>query len=149
MEVKGNFIKFEKNKWIKKADVKKNNHIEKNFVKIFKLFLGTKYLWGGKTYKGIDCSAILQIFYYYNNKFYSRDTNDQINNFKNHKKIKKFKKGNIIFWKGHVAICIDSKNLIHAYGPEKKVLIMPIKKTIIRIKNTANLTVKKVVDLKF
>ena len=149
MEVKGNFIKFEKNKWIKKTDVKKNNHIEKNFVKIFKLFLGTKYLWGGKTYRGIDCSAILQIFYYYNNKFYSRDTNDQIKHFKNHKKIKKFKKGNIIFWKGHVAICIDSKNLIHAYGPEKKVLIMPIKKTIIRIKNTANLTVKKVVDLKF
>ena len=40
------------------------------------------------------------------------------------------KKGSIIFWKGHVAICINSKKLIHAYGPQKKVLIMPILKTI-------------------
>ena len=89
------------------------------------------------------------MFYYYNNKFYPRDTNYQIKYFNSQKKNKEFKKGNIIFWKGHVAICIDSKNLIHAYGPEKKVLIMPIKKTILRIENTAKLTVKKVVNLKF
>jgi cell wall-associated NlpC family hydrolase len=149
IKVKENFIEFEKNKWIKKSDIKKINHNERNFVKIFKLFLGSKYLWGGKTYEGIDCSAILQMFYYYNNKFYPRDTNYQIKYFKNQKKNKEFKKGNVIFWKGHVAICIDSKNLIHAYGPEKKVLIMPIKKTILRIENTAKLTVKKVVNLKF
>tara|TARA_X000001036_G_scaffold49260_1_gene39341 strand:- start:40 stop:786 length:747 start_codon:yes stop_codon:yes gene_type:complete len=149
IKVKGNFIEFEKDKWIKKSDIKKINHNERSFVKIFKLFLGSKYLWGGKTYEGIDCSAILQMFYYYNNKFYPRDTNYQIKYFKNQKKNKEFKKGNVIFWKGHVAICIDSKNLIHAYGPEKKVLIMPIKKTILRIENTAKLTVKKVVNLKF
>ena len=41
----------------------------------------------------------------------------------------------------HVAICINSKQLIHAYGPKKKVLIMPIKKTIDRIYNTAGLKV--------
>ena len=62
---------------------------------------------------------------------------------------KKFKRGDIIFWKGHVAICINSKQLIHAYGPEKKVLIMPIKKTITRILDTANLKVKKVSNIKF
>jgi len=149
IKIKGNFIEFEKNKWIKKSEIKKINHKEKSFIKIFKLFLGSKYFWGGKTYEGIDCSAILQMFYYYNNKFYPRDTNYQIKYFKSQKKNKEFKKGNIIFWKGHVAICIDSKNLIHAYGPEKKVLIMPIKKTILRIENTAKLTVKKVVNLKF
>ena len=55
-----------------------------------------------------------------------------------------FKKGDIIFWKGHVAICINSKNLIHAYGPEKKVIIMPIRSTIKRIEKSANLKVKKV-----
>ena len=58
-----NYIKIEKNKWIKKKDIKKINHKEKNFIKIFKLFLNTKYLWGGKTYKGIDCSALFQIFF--------------------------------------------------------------------------------------
>ena len=62
---------------------------------------------------------------------------------------KKFKKGDIIFWKGHVAICVNSKQLIHAYGPEKRVLVMPIKKTIKRILNTANLKVKKISKIKF
>ena len=66
------FIEFEKNKWIKKEDIKKINHREKDYLKVLKLFLKTKYVWGGKTYKGMDCSAILQLFYYYNNKFYPR-----------------------------------------------------------------------------
>ena len=57
---------------------------------------------------------------------------------------KKYKKGDIIFWKGHVAACIDSNNLIHAYGPKKKVVIMPIQNTIKRIERTANLKVKKI-----
>ena len=143
------FIEFEKNRWIKKTNTKKIDHIEKNYLKILKLFLNTKYFWGGKTYKGLDCSAILQLIFYYNNKFYPRDTKDQIKYSK--KSIKKniFKKGNIIFWKGHVAVCINSKKLIHAYGPEKKVLIMPITKTINGIERTAKLIIKKISFIKY
>ncbi len=144
-----NHIEFEKNKWLKKSDLKKINHKEKNFNKIFKLFLKTKYVWGGKTFKGIDCSALLQMFNYYNSSYYPRDTKDQIKYSK--KKIKKniFKKGDIIFWKGHVAMCINSKKLIHAYGPEKKVLIMPILQTIKRIDKTAKLKIKKISSIKY
>jgi gamma-D-glutamyl-L-lysine dipeptidyl-peptidase len=138
------FVEFENSKWLKISDLKKINHKEKNFIKIFKLFLKTKYVWGGKTYKGIDCSALLQLYYYYNTSFYPRDTKDQIKYSKNNMGEKNFKKGDIIFWKGHVAICINSKELIHAYGPEKKVLVMLIRKTIDRIKNTSNLVVKKI-----
>ena len=143
------FIEFEKNKWIKKTDIKKINHIEKNYLKILKLFLKIKYLWGGKTYKGIDCSAILQLLYYYNNKFYPRDTKDQIEYSIKNTKRRILKKGDVIFWKGHVAICINSKKLIHAYGPEKKVLIMPVRETIDRIERTAKLIVKKVSSIKY
>ena len=142
------YLKISKNKWIKKKDIKEINHKEKNFIKFFTKFLKVNYKWGGKTFKGIDCSALLQIFFYYNNLFYPRDTKDQIN-YSTKKKSKKFKKGDIIFWKGHVAICLNSKQLIHAYGPEKKVLIMPIKKTITRIFNTANLRVRKISKIKF
>ena len=124
--------------------MKNIDHKEKDFIKVFKLFLETKYAWGGKTYKGIDCSALLQLYYYYNNSFYPRDTKDQIKYSKKKPEKKVFKKGDVIFWKGHVAVCINSKKLIHAYGPEKKVLVMSIIKTIDRIKNTANLTVKKI-----
>ena len=41
-------------------------------------------------------------------------------------------------------MCLNSKNLIHAYGPEKKVLVMPITKTINKIQETAKLKVKKI-----
>jgi hypothetical protein len=143
------FIEFEKNKWIKKTNIKKIDYIEKNYLKILKLFLNTKYAWGGKTYKGVDCSAILQLIFYYNNKFYPRDTKDQKRYSKKNIRGKIFKKGDIIFWKGHVAICINSKKLIHAYGPEKKVLIMSITETIDRIERTTKLTVEKVSSIKY
>ena len=143
------FVEFEKNKWIVKRDIKKISHIEKDYLKILKLFLKTKYAWGGKTYKGIDCSAILQLLYYYNNKFFPRDTKDQLKYSKRIIKRKKFKKGDVIYWKGHVAICIDAKKLIHAYGPEKKVVIMLINKTLKKIEETANLVVKKVSYIKY
>ena len=143
------FIEFEKNKWIKKSDVKNINHIEKDYLKVFKFFLKTKYVWGGKTYRGIDCSAILQLFFYYNNKFYPRDTKDQIKYTTKKNKGGIFKKGDIIFWKGHVAVCINSQKLIHAYGPEKKVLIMNIRETINRIERTAKLIVKKISSIKY
>ena len=148
LEKKNGFARFEKNQWVRSKDIKKITHKEKDFVKILKLFLKTKYVWGGKTNKGIDCSALLQIFFYYNNLFYPRDTKDQIKYSK--KKIsKKFKKGDIIFWEGHVAICIDTKKLIHAYGPKKKVIIMPINKTIKSILDTANLKVRKISKINF
>ena len=124
-------------------------HKNKNFVKIFKKFLNVKYVWGGKTFNGIDCSALLQIFFIYNNLFFPRDTKDQIKYTKKNLKNRKFKKGDIIFWKGHVAICLNSKKLIHAYGPEKKVIIMPIIETINKIQRTAKLKVKKISKIKY
>ena len=126
------FFEFEKDKWIKICDTKKINHLEKNLIKIIKLFLNVKYLWGGKSSEGIDCSALIQIFFYYNRIFFPRDTKDQLKYFKKILYGKNLKK-KIIFWKGHVAYCLNKKNLIHAYGPRKKVLIMNINKTINKI----------------
>jgi len=141
---KNNFFMFDKNKWIKVKDVRLINQKDENIIKILKLFLHCKYKWGGKSYNGIDCSALIQLFYKFNNKFFPRDTIDQIKFKKGVQKKSKFKLGDVIYWRGHVAICINSKNLIHAYGPKKKVLIMQIDKTIKIIKNTANLEIKKI-----
>ena len=139
-----NLIMFDKNKWIKFNDICPVSTKDINFTKIFKLFLNCPYKWGGKTFEGIDCSALVQIFYKFNNNFFPRDTMDQVRQKKGTKIKKKFNKGDIIFWKGHVAVCIDSSKLIHAYGPKKKVVIMPIQKTIERIEKTAKLRVKKI-----
>ena len=139
-----NYVMFKKNKWIKQKDIIHINKKEKNFPKIFKSYLNCKYKWGGKTFQGIDCSALIQLFYKFNKRFFPRDTIDQIR-YKNGKRTKKkFKLGDIIYWKGHVAFCINSKKLIHAYGPKKKVIVMSIDKTIKIIEKTANLKVKKI-----
>ena len=140
------FLEFEKNKWIKKKHVKKLNHFEKNYIKIFKLFLGSKYLWGGKSVDGIDCSALIQIYFFYNRIFFPRDTKDQIK-FCKKKNKKKFSKGDIIFWKGHVGVCLSKLKFIHAYGPRKKVLIMPTNLTIHHIRKTAKLIINKVSNI--
>ena len=144
---RANYIEFEKNRWIKNKDLKKITHQEKNYVKITKLFLNSKYLWGGKTADGIDCSALIQIFFYYNRIFFPRDSKNQIK-FCKKKTNKKFLKGDIIFWKGHVGMCLNNSRFIHAYGPKKKVLIMPTKYTLKLIKRTANLDVKKISNIR-
>ena len=141
-----NYVEFEKNRWIKKEHTKNIDHYEKNYLKIIKLFLNSKYLWGGKTSKGIDCSALIQIYFYYNRIFFPRDSKDQMKYCKR-KKNKKFNKGDIIFWKGHVGICLNKFNFIHAYGPRKKVLIMPINLTLKLIEKTAYLKVKKISNI--
>ena len=141
------YIEFEKNKWIKKQDTKKYNHYEKDFIKILKLFLNSRYLWGGKTSNGIDCSALIQIYFYYNRIFFPRDTKDQMK-FCKKTLTKNLVKGDIIFWKGHVGVCINNLKFIHAYGPKKKVLIMPINNTIKLINKTANLVIKKISNIR-
>ena len=147
INIKKKFIEFERGKWVKRKDIKLINHKEKNFVRILKSFINCKYTWGGKSYKGIDCSALIQLYFLYNNKFFPRDTKDQISFKKGKKKLIKFSKGDIIYWKGHVAICLSRNKLIHAYGPRKKVLIMNIKKTIELINETAKLKVKKIIKI--
>ncbi len=131
-----NFYKFGKY-WIKKKDVKPLN-FKQNIFKNISMFINTPYKWGGRSYKGIDCSALVQLFFKFNNLYCPRDTKDQIRYFK---KTKKIKKDAIIFWRGHVAICLSKNVLIHAYGPKKKVLIMNIKKTLKLIEKTAKLKV--------
>jgi len=135
----GSFIEFEKNKWIKISDVKPINYQTNNIFQKIKIFNGTRYKWGGKDYRGIDCSALIQLCFTFNNQYFPRDSQDQLKYLKKTIQRKNAKKNDLFFWKGHVAIAISRKNLIHAYGPFKKVISMNIDTTIKRIKDTANL----------
>ena len=138
---------FEKNKWLRLKDLSIDGKKIKSFTYIYKLFLNCPYKWGGMTFRGIDCSGLIQIFFKFNNKIFPRDTIKQVK-FKKGLNIKNiFRKGNIIFWKGHVAACVSNKNLIHAYGPMKKVVIMPIDKTVKIIRDTAGLKIKKIFSI--
>ena len=134
------FYKFD-NFWIKKKNLKEKKYKTKDLFKNIKKFINTKYIWGGKHYTGVDCSGLIQVLLNFNNRFCPRDSKDQIKYFKKKIKLKNIRKNDLIFWKEHVAIAISKHSLIHAYGPLKKTIQMPIKKTIDRIYKTANLKV--------
>ena len=134
------FYKFD-NFWIKKKDLKKINYKTKDIFKNIKKFINVKYKWGGKHFNGLDCSGLVQLLFNFNNKFCPRDTKDQIRCLKKKIELKNIRKNDLIFWKGHVAVAISKNNLVHAYGPLKKTLVMPLKKTIDKIYKTANLKV--------
>ena len=136
----GFFTKFE-NQWIRTKNIKPINYKEKNIFSKINLYEGKKYKWGGKNFNGLDCSALVQLFFNFNNKFCPRDTKDQLNYFKKKVELQNIKKNDLIFWQGHVAIILSKNKLIHAYGPLKKVLIMNINYAIKRIEKTANLKV--------
>ena len=140
IEKKNSFYKFD-NLWIKKKDLKKINYKTKNIFKNINKFINTKYKWGGKCFAGVDCSGLIQLFFNFNNKFCPRDAKDQAKYFKKKIELKNIKKNDLIFWKGHVAVVTSKNSLVHAYGPFKKTVKMPIKKTIDRIYKTANLKI--------
>ena len=134
------FAKFQ-NKWIEIKNIKPLKYRNKDFFKDIKIFKNVKYKWGGKTYDGIDCSALIQVCLNFNNKFCPRDSNIQKKFFKKNINFKNIRKNDIIYWNGHVALALSNKKLIHAYGPLEKTIVMNIQQTVKLIKKTANLKV--------
>ncbi len=125
--------------WILKKNTKPINFKTKHFLNNVKFYLNTKYLWGGNTPKGIDCSALVQELLKFNNIYCPRDSKDQKKFFKKEIAIKNIKKGDFLFWKGHVAIALNNKKLVHAFGARKKVVMMGIKETITKIYSKSKL----------
>ena len=140
IENKKKFFKFSGG-WLSKDHVSPINDKEKNLFRKISIVKNIKYKWGGKTFKGIDCSGLVQICLNYNNIFCPRDAKDQVKYFKKNINLRKIKKNDILYWKGHVAVALSKKELIHAYGPLKKTVIMGIDQTVKRIEQTAKLKV--------
>ncbi len=125
--------------WILKKNIKPIDFKTKHFLNNVKFYLNTKYLWGGNSPKGIDCSALVQELLKFNNIYSPRDSKDQKQFFKKEITFKNIKKGDLLFWKGHVAIALNNKKLVHAFGAKKKVIIMGIKETIKKIYSKSKL----------
>tara|TARA_B100000963_G_scaffold358818_1_gene384420 strand:- start:846 stop:1595 length:750 start_codon:yes stop_codon:yes gene_type:complete len=122
--------------WIKNTDLRSLKSIKKkDITENIKVFKKTKYLWGGNTNDGIDCSGLVQELM--KNKLIKcpRNSKKQEIFFKKSIPIKKIKKGDLLFWKGHVAIALNKSECIHAYGPSKKVIKNKINRLISNLAN--------------
>jgi len=109
---------------------------ETDFVTAAEKFLGTPYLWGGKTTLGIDCSGLVQIALQAAGIGCPRDSYMQEAMPGTPASLDSRRRGDLIFWKGHVAIARDAKTIIHANAFHMAVAIEATVEAIARIKKS-------------
>jgi len=109
-----------------------------DFVAIAEQFLHTPYLWGGKTCFGLDCSGLVQIALNACGIPCPRDSDMQEQRLGKVSSLVDLQRGDLIFWKGHVAIARDDETLIHANAYHMAVAIEPAVEAIGRIARTGS-----------
>jgi len=115
--------------------------MEKDFVAVAERFVGTPYLWGGKSSLGIDCSGLVQIALNAAGTGCPRDSDmqqDGLGRTLNSSETKKLQRGDLIFWKGHVAIVRDASTIVHANAHHMATAIESTHDAITRIKATGS-----------
>jgi cell wall-associated NlpC family hydrolase len=112
-------------------------HRESDFVAVAERFLGTPYLWGGKSSFGIDCSGLVQISLNAAGIGCPRDSDmqqDGLGRLLDAAELKRLKRGDLLFWNGHVAIARDADTIVHANAHHMATVIESTHTAIARIK---------------
>lgn len=90
------------------------DELRQQIVETAKQYLGTQYRWGGKSPLGIDCSGLTSMSYLINGILTYRDANI-VEGFPVHEiKFEDKKPGDLLYFKGHIAMMIDERRYIHA-----------------------------------
>jgi cell wall-associated NlpC family hydrolase len=87
-----------------------------DFVTVASRFVETPYLWGGRTGFGLDCSGLVQLSMMMTGRPVLRDTDMQRETIGAEIGRGDLRRGDLVFWKGHVAIMSDAETMIHASG---------------------------------
>ncbi|WP_315783424.1 MULTISPECIES: NlpC/P60 family protein [unclassified Bradyrhizobium] len=121
--------------FVPKQHVAGLDHVEPDYVAVAERFVGTPYLWGGKSSLGIDCSGLVQVALNAAGLECPRDSDMQLASLgRALADDEKSARGDLIFWKGHVAIISAADTLVHANAFHMATQFEPIAEAIARIK---------------
>ncbi|RWM18745.1 MAG: NlpC/P60 family protein [Mesorhizobium sp.] len=108
-----------------------------DYVTVAETFLGTPYLWGGASGFGIDCSGLVQLAMHMAGRQVLRDSDMQATTIGEPLDpgldFAGLRRGDLVFWKGHVAVMTDAKTIIHANGHTMLVSRERFKQALARI----------------
>jgi len=113
---------------------------ETDFVAVAERFPGAPYLWGGKTALGLDCSGLVQVALTACGVTCPRDSDMQVAALGTAVPAdpSALNRGDLVFWKGHVAIARDRGSLLHANAYHMAVAVEPIADAVVRIRNAGS-----------
>lgn len=130
------FSKLSNGKYAFTRHLKPLSERETDFVSVAEMFEDVPYYWGGKTSQGLDCSGLVQTSLEACGVLSPRDTDMQeiqlgqnllIND------LDGLRRGDLVFWKGHVGIMTDQKTLLHANGHHMLTVKEPLAEAVARI----------------
>jgi len=110
---------------------------DKDFVAVAERFLGVPYVWGGRTFAGLDCSGLIQTALEAAGVEIPRDSDQQeaalTTSVPFASDLSGLERGDILFWTDHVGVMLDGKRLLHANGFYGEVAIEPLGVALERI----------------
>ena len=132
-EALGRFVRLTDGRFAIAAHLSPLSDTAEDFVAVAERFLGTPYLWGGRTSNGLDCSSLVQLSLQAAGIACPRDTDMQEAALGEPHDGSAYQRGDLIFWNGHLGIMLDAGRLLHANAHHMATAVEPVAEAISRI----------------
>lgn len=119
--------------WVPAAHLRRLGDWHGDPAAVAALFLGVPYLWGGNSRDGLDCSGLVQAAMLACGRPCPGDSDLQRAAFAPLEAGAALRRGDLVFWKGHVAMMLDDARMIHANGHHMAVAVEPLAEAALRI----------------
>jgi cell wall-associated NlpC family hydrolase len=130
--VEGKLAKVTGAGWMTAAHLSPIGQFEDDWAAVAERFIGAPYLWGGRESLGVDCSGLTQQALFACGRACPRDT-DQQQALGAPIAAADFGRGDLVFWKGHVAMGLGEGRIVHANGHHMATVVEPLAEAIARI----------------